>query len=865
MNKLWIVLLAAACLVAPRALGQAIAQQASGNACSTATWTGGVVPTSGNTVTLLNTGTPTLDVPFGCVFTFGTSPVSGGTTALTQNITAITVEGTLDAQGPITGGNAALSIGPGGVAYFDKSLSASPSTTFYGFTQTGTSKGNRQVNCTGTALTSPTFTGTATAGSAVITGVPSGAFASLQLNQYAVTSLWPLGNSVITGLNSGAGTVTLSSNATFSGSATVTVYSTFIGGYFNETGSDALFLNCAYAAFYQMGNTQTFTGSITSGSNVITGVTGASTLGLTVGENLFSVGVITSSSDVITAVGSTTVTNAVNFGSTVGPITIMAWRPGFAPTAVSSTVIQTLDHVIFDGGTLAQWNHSAPSGGGISLTNTTFENTQTATNINFLGKAITSGGVQLFNHNVFDVSPTLPSNGATITNNYFYATYVNTSALTATWALFDGNFVRTNSFQDPTASFFAMNGDATNNYFLLDRVDAAPLAGPYTAVSSTSGQGSTITTTGAGWTTNEFESFQAASGCSDGMCDVNVAILSGTGAGQIKNIVNNYTANTLTVMYPWVVSPDSTSTFAIYKCRTNAHWIQPGATNSTISYTGNTVESLCTDNNGDVYLQMGGTTTYLIEHNLILPNAMRDNSGVLHTIFGTETTPHWTVTNNTAWAGSQTPPAWGETGGGNLPNQITAFENNIINDDPAIIYFTAGNNSFVGQSKAFKTSDEGLPFSNATLDMIVAGFADYNSGYGLYINSTTGTYYASLHSVAPGAHDQDGNPNYVDFTRGFRKWAAHAGSTGNIIQIGDDALLKMRTMNFPDFNTAYSITGTSNSMIPWIRAGWAPTNPILHNTASDGGDIGAIPFFQSNVPNAVISGSVKLSGSAVIQ
>jgi hypothetical protein len=40
-------------------------------------------------------------------------------------------------------------------------------------------------------------------------------------------------------------------------------------------------------------------------------------------------------------------------------------------------------------------------------------------------------------------------------------------------------------------------------------------------------------------------------------------------------------------------------------------------------------------------------------------------------------------------------------------------------------------------------------------------------------------------------------------------------------------------------------TLTYTSLIPYVRAGFAPRNPALHGTAHDGGDIGAVAFQPS--------------------
>lgn len=71
-----------------------------------------------------------------------------------------------------------------------------------------------------------------------------------------------------------------------------------------------------------------------------------------------------------------------------------------------------------------------------------------------------------------------------------------------------------------------------------------------TSQAATSGAASSITKTGAGWTTNEF-------------VDLYAYVYSGVGIGQIRKIVSN-TSDTLTVDRVWASNPDNTSIFKIF-------------------------------------------------------------------------------------------------------------------------------------------------------------------------------------------------------------------------------------------------------------------------------------------------------------
>ena len=80
-------------------------------------------------------------------------------------------------------------------------------------------------------------------------------------------------------------------------------------------------------------------------------------------------------------------------------------------------------------------------------------------------------------------------------------------------------------------------------------------------------------------------------------------------------------------------------------------------------------------------------------------------------------------------------------------------------------------------------------------------------------------------------------PGFVDRTRNFYTWARSLGWTGTIPEVIADGLAKMRTAN--DFGSPDS-GYTMDALLNYVKAGFAPSNPALHGTAHDGGDIGAI-------------------------
>lgn len=105
----------------------AITSAQTGNWNSTSTWTGGVIPVSGDTVTISHAVT----VPVGYEAVCGTSPTNNsGAVALTINA-ALTINGTLRWRGPVRQGNGLVTVGAGGTITYDASGAATPATALY--------------------------------------------------------------------------------------------------------------------------------------------------------------------------------------------------------------------------------------------------------------------------------------------------------------------------------------------------------------------------------------------------------------------------------------------------------------------------------------------------------------------------------------------------------------------------------------------------------------------------------------------------------------------------------------------------------------------------------------------------------------
>jgi hypothetical protein len=144
---------------------------------------------------------------------------------------------------------------------------------------------------------------------------------------------------------------------------------------------------------------------------------------------------------------------------------------------------------------------------------------------------------------------------------------------------------------------------------------------------------------------------------------------------------------------------------------------------------------------------------------------------------------------------------------------------------------------------------------------LAAANVDYNGKYHLLTDTFPNTMgyksYNNLSLVASGTlgqHDIIGNPNFLDQRlRDIGLWYADHTSTsitGNEQACLDGAFTEMMKANdVAGYDSFYEITGSPTALIPWVTAGYAPTNPIYKGAAHDGTDIGATQgVFPSGQP-----------------
>jgi hypothetical protein len=111
-------------------------------------------------------------------------------------------------------------------------------------------------------------------------------------------------------------------------------------------------------------------------------------------------------------------------------------------------------------------------------------------------------------------------------------------------------------------------------------------------------------------------------------------------------------------------------------------------------------------------------------------------------------------------------------------------------------------------------------------DALTPANCDYNATW----NGTTGSNgvgYDGLNlTAAIGAHDVAGSPAFVDATRNAATWAASKGQAATLAA----------AMTLIQASPAL----IASDLIPWVRAGFAPTAAAYNGTAHDAGTIGAV-------------------------
>ena len=239
-----------------------------------------------------------------------------------------------------------------------------------------------------------------------------------------------------------------------------------------------------------------------------------------------------------------------------------------------------------------------------------------------------------------------------------------------------------------------------------------------------------------------------------------------------------------------------------------------------------------------------------IANNIILPNGADELTGVLASMATNLTDTDWptaVVDHNTMFVGGYSAAFAGIYTKPEMTGFVQSFESNCF-----------WSNTPQSSSYALTTT-ENNPYSYP--DAVSGADCDYNGWYNLATvpsgtwaapdNGGNGTVYNIPLSSVPGVHDQANvNPEFADPTRNFQTWDAWMGGPGTV---ADGLALIEQNPSL-----------TESSLLPYIRAGFAPTNPAYIGTAADGGTIGAVPGAVGSGSSAVRTSAAAAAAAAPI-
>lgn len=300
---------------------------------------------------------------------------------------------------------------------------------------------------------------------------------------------------------------------------------------------------------------------------------------------------------------------------------------------------------------------------------------------------------------------------------------------------------------------------------------------------------------------------------------------------------------TTTTLQGWKTFGDTTNCFGLSEAAApvgdnNPHFSSGNGAGTDETHTYWIGEYTGNDFNGDFFLHLGSAKTYTLKYNIMLPNGAtpRNNSGVLLTMGADVPGQNVIVEHNTGFTGGQPLLSYSEGSPANHSGMLNSFKSNIGWAD-AVSY-----GSSIGP---YMMNDSQTTATDVANPANIVKNCRYNQSAG----SAGNGYNGGIWSSQPGVTDINANPQFTDDSRKFATWAASLGSTGTTAAKIADGLAQLAKRNDPTgYNPAYAISGASNSLIDWVRAGFAPTNAALHNAGHDGTDIGAVPMAASSNP-----------------
>ena len=252
----------------------------------------------------------------------------------------------------------------------------------------------------------------------------------------------------------------------------------------------------------------------------------------------------------------------------------------------------------------------------------------------------------------------------------------------------------------------------------------------------------------------------------------------------------------------------------------NPHFVQ-ALTWRGMTIDGDIFEYTGTDDNGDCISLANppAAAALTIRRCIALPNGGVSTSGTLFSALGG---PNASVSaEHNTWFTGPEGAAVGETYPG-YPGMVRSFKSNLGWDDTP---------------RGWLLYDSGI--NDPVPDLVSAANADFNCGYNVRAN------YAGLEftSGAPGEHDVNVNPEFVDPRRNLAAWDLSLGGPGTVTHAVEQLLLK----NDAGVTAGY----TTQALAAYIRGGFAPTNVTLAAAAHDGGTIGAVRYVGAATPTPI--------------
>jgi hypothetical protein len=268
----------------------------------------------------------------------------------------------------------------------------------------------------------------------------------------------------------------------------------------------------------------------------------------------------------------------------------------------------------------------------------------------------------------------------------------------------------------------------------------------------------------------------------------------------------------------------------------NKHFFEIGNYNLIPEYNveGCVFEADGSDSDGDTFIlgTPGGATDIQVNIRdcLYLPNSAGNTSGTVISQLGNIRTVV-DVKNVTAFVGDGGGVAVGET--------YTGREGTFSGIKDSIFYDTS--------ARGYKVADSGT--NDNVPDLVAAADADYNCGHNLLTGSNSKGYHnLEFSSGSPGANDVDVDPQFVDASRDFLAFDVAEGGDGD----KDNAIARW-------YAGDYAVT----DLVDWVKAGFVPTNQLLKNAASDGGDIGAVPVGDAPAGGGGSNRSILFQGAPI--